>query len=89
MRRLHGDVGDARHYGRASRTRHLQFVRVSAADDVALIEDGDGAVQIEMGPQDLRVNVQAVAVSPRLNPNPLEKLVGVYGPHFKHLSDSP
>ena len=39
-------------------------VRVSAADDVPLIEYRDRSIQIEMRPQNLGVMVQPVAMSP-------------------------
>jgi hypothetical protein len=86
---LHCDVGYSRHDYRGSGQRHLNPVRMSAADNAALIEYGDGTLQVETGPQLFRFNGQPVAISPRLNPNPLGEFVIVYRPQFQHRVYSP
>ena len=62
----------------ASRYRHRQQVRVASANDLPVLEHGDGPPQVEAGPQMLRVVVQAVAMGPRLRAHPEFELVGGY-----------
>jgi len=89
MRRLDGNVGHPGYDRRSPRYGHLNPVGVSATDDVSFVEDSDRTIQIEMGPQYVWVIGQPVAMSPRLGPNPLNKLVSGYAPHFQHRDYSP
>jgi hypothetical protein len=82
VRGLYRNVGHPCYNRGCSGYGHLDFVRVSAADDIPLVENNDGTVQVEMRSQDLWIIVEPVAMGPRLSTNPLHKLVRGYGPHL-------
>ena len=82
------DVGHAGHDGGAAGDGHLQPVRVRPGDDLAVLKHGNGAAKIEVGPQFLRVVVQAVAVGARLGAHPGLELVGGDVSQFQHRAQS-
>ena len=75
-----GDGGDAAGHG------HLEQVGVGAADYLTVLDDSDGAVEVEMGAQFLRVVVETVPVGPRFGAHPPLELVGGDVPQFQHSS---
>ena len=86
---LHLHVGHAGDCGRAALYGHLQPVRVRAADNLAVLKHGDGAAQVEIGPQRLRIVFQAVAMGSGLGAHPPFKLVRANVPQFQHWDYSP
>ena len=87
--RLDRHVGHPGHRRRAAGDGHFQPVGLAAADDIAPLEHRQGARQIEVWAQFFRLMVQAVAVGPRLGPEPRLELIRCYGPEFLHRLDSP
>ena len=73
---LHGYVGHAGDHGGGPRNGHFQAVGMGAADDVVALKDGDGAGQVEVGPQRFRVVGQTVAVRPGFRPQPRLEFLG-------------